>query len=138
MQVSIKNVEKKKGMVRSKKFYGVELTVNFSQEELAIIKERNLAKTIIVERDRSVEQGERSTTEIGVVTGLAKAALKGTHTLTDHLTLAGLLKNPTDTHFFTKPSDAKEYVEDVKNGLTDLKGYIEGNAEVGGDESFEL
>ena len=50
MKIDIKPVEKSKGLVFKKTLHGVELSVQFSNEELAIIDERKLELTILMER----------------------------------------------------------------------------------------
>lgn len=137
MKVDIKHVEKKKGMVFSKKLYGVQCSVHFTDAEQAIIEERRLQHDVILERAWSADiDGEKQESR-GLAGKLVKAAVQGAGANHPHLTIDKLMRG-ADTHFFTTPAEAKMYEDDLVEGLRGCKGWIEGNAETGSGGSFEL
>ncbi len=137
MKVNIKHVEKKKGMVFSKKLHGVECSLQFNDEETAIIDERKLKNQLLLERDWSADVDGEKQESRGLVSLVAKAAIQGAGANHPHLTI-GKLARGADTHFFDTPVEAKMYAEELKDALKLCKGFIEGNAEAGTDDSFEL
>ncbi|MEO1700931.1 MAG: hypothetical protein AAFR71_02680 [Pseudomonadota bacterium] len=138
MKVDIKPVEKKQGMIRKTTLHGVELTVIFSEEEKAIIKERDLASVTLLERDVPADVDPEKVANRGLVKKLAIAATSGIDALNYDLTFATLLKGP-DTYFFFTPLDAKAYIAELKEDiLPKAKEYLEYNAEAASADSFEL
>ncbi len=135
MKVSIDFVEKKLGMIRKTTLHGVTLSVTFSNAELAIIEERKLKNDLILEREIPADVDPAKLESRGIAKRLATAAVGGNNHF--HLTFAKLIKGP-DTYYMETPAQAKSYVEDLKGALTNAKGWIEGNAEVGASTSFEL
>jgi hypothetical protein len=138
MKIDIKHVEKSQGLVFKKTFHGVALTVQFSEEENAIINQRKLGRTILIERDVPADQNAEKHQNRGIVSKLATAALKGADANHFDLTI-GKLQAGTDTYYLPTPLAAKEYEAVLRNRLPDLKAHIMGNAEIERkSDSFEL
>lgn len=138
MKVDIKPVEKSKGMVFKKTLHGVELSVQFSSEELAIIEERKLARTILLERGAPADVNAEKHENRGVARVLATAVVSGRDANHFHLTF-GKLMNGSDTYFFDTPVEAKMYIDELKTEILPLaKNYLEGNKETANSDSFEL
>lgn len=138
MKIDIKSVEKKSGgMFFKKTLHGVALTVTFSEEERAIIRERRLENDIILERGYSAEVNVEKVANRTLVGKIAKAAIKGVDSFTPDLTVHKLLVG-TDTHFFHTPLEAKDYTDELKAKLPDFKVHVMENAAAGEDQSFEL
>ena len=122
MKVDIKNVEKTKGMLRKTTYYGVQLTVLFTEEEKAVIKNRNLGNLVILERGQSADQKpEPRLVEMGIF----------------NLTPSTLLDGP-NLHWFETLGQTKQYIDNLKEALTELKDVIDANKETAEDQSFEL
>ena len=69
---------------------------------------------------------------------LLKAAVSGYDSMNTDLTVTKLMKGE-DVFYLARPVEAKEYEEALKAGLVELKGWIEGNAELEKETaSFEL
>lgn len=122
MDVSIEPVEKREGLILKKSFYYVYVTVDFTHEQLAIIKARKLGDTVILERDPPANLKLRPDDP--------------THLW--HLTINKLIKNKPEAHVFASPLEAKIYEEELEDKLRILKSFIEGNAEVGSKRSFTI
>ncbi len=137
MKVEIKNVDKKQGMLSSKKFYGVTTTVTFSAEEEAIIKERNLGRMVLMDRDVPADVDPDKHANRGLVKKLATAAIKGADANNFDLTADTLLRGP-DTYFMFNEHERTNYHDEMKGALQQLKGLIEQTAEPTKDSSFEL
>lgn len=138
MKINIKHVEKKQGVVFKKILYGLELAIQFNEEEQAIIKERNLESVILMERDIPADVNADKHENRGMLKKMAIAATSGIDALGFHLTFRKLLNGP-DTYFFDTPIDAKNYEVELKQDiLPTAKAYLEGNKEVGSEDSFEL
>lgn len=138
MKVKIEHVEKKQGMVFKKTHYGVALTVEFNDEEKAIIEERKLRDVAVLERGTPSDIDADKHAERGLGKKILTAAIKGRDANHFDLTISRLLRG-TDTYHFLTPIEAKNYEGHLKNeALPDLKGYLEGNAESGGSDTFEL
>ncbi len=138
MKVDIKHVEKKQGMVFKKVFHGVQLTVIFSEEEKAIIKERKLERELVAERGLSAEKDEWKENNRGIASKLVTAAVKGIDANSPNLTIGKLLKGP-DTYYFDTITEAKDYDNLLRDTLPQMKNYIMDNAEVEEKEtSFEI
>ena len=144
MKVDVKPVEKKikAGMFKKRDVHGVALTVTFNEEELAIIKERQLEKHVIIDRsvpadmDPDKVEAKRSG-GLGMARTLAKAAIKGTDSLTFDLTVTKLL-NGTDTYYIGDVLTNKQYIEEIKEAMRQLKHLIEASRETSEETSFEL
>lgn len=141
MKVTINHVQKTTGMIRKTTHHGVAVRVDFNAEELAVIRERGLERDIVVERGYSsdVSEGTAQRNENRSLGGaLLKAAISGADSMSTNLTVTKLM-NGEDVYFHMTPVEAKEYEEILKNGLVNLKGWIEGNTEVEKETStFEL
>ena len=142
MKVSLSHNEKQTGMIRKTTHHGVTVHVQFDASETAIIQERKLEKTIVVERDPGsdvdVEKLANRGVGMSIATGLVKAATQGMDSLNFDLTIATLLRGP-DTYFLSTPLEAKEYEGRLREQLPVLKDYILGNEAVEQQsDSFEL
>lgn len=138
MKIDIKPVEKSKGMMFKKTLHGVELTVQFSEEEKAIITERKLAPMILLERGAPADVDAEKHANRGLVKLVATAALKGRDANDFHLTFATMLRGP-DTYFFDTPIEAKAYIQELKEDTLPLaKQFLEGNKDTASSDSFEL
>lgn len=141
MKVTINHVQKTTGMIRKTTFHGVSVKVDFNTEELAIILERHLEPDVVLERgysaDLSQNQIEKQESR-GVGKKLLKAAVSGFDSMSTDLTVTKLMKGE-DVFYLARVVEAKEYEEQLKDGLVQLKGWIVGNAEVEKETaSFEL
>ena len=135
MRVSISHGEHKTGLLLGKKRHTVTVSVQFSDEELHVIKNRDLGNDIILERDPPVDAKVTEVKGVGsalkVVSGMGKT-VNGFH-----LRIKDLM-NGSDTYTLTTPVEAKVYEDELIEKLRVLKSYLEGNAEGGSDKSFEL
>lgn len=138
MKVSIEHVEKTKGMMFKKTFYGVKLTVEFSEEEAQIIRDRKLKDVAIMERDVPVDVDADKFESRGLAKKAYTAATKGTHGNHFHLTIGRLLAGP-DVYHFATPIEAKEYEQELREVLPNLKAYVMENEGIEQKtDSFEL
>jgi len=141
MKVTINHVQKSTGMIRKTTHHGVAVKVEFNAEELAVIRERRLERDIVVERGYSSDVSDRAAMKNenrGLGGKLLKAAVSGADSLSTDLTVTKLM-NGEDVYFLGTPVEAKEYEALVKDGLVNLKDWIEGNAAVEQEtSSFEL
>lgn len=138
MRVNIEHGTETKGLIRKTTFHLVALTVEFSEEEKAIIKERKLERDLILERGVPANVNEEKHESRGLLSKVVTAAVKGRDANHFHLTIGKLL-NGTDTYALATPLEAKEYEAELKDKLVTLKGYIVGNAGVEEKtSSFEL
>lgn len=138
MKIDIKPVEKSKGLVFKKTLHGVELSVQFSNEELAIIDERKLSHMILLERGAPADVDAEKHANRGLIKLAATAALKGRDANDFHLTFATLLRGP-DTYFFDTPVESKMYIDELKSDVLPLaKNFLEGNKDTADSDSFEL
>ena len=137
MKVSIKHEEQKKGMLFKKTLYSVVCDVQFSEEEKQIISSRKLEHDIILERDPPADVDAEKHASRGLGKKLMTAAVSGRDANHFHLTINKLLRGP-DSYALQTPIEAKAYEDELVDRLRDLKGYLEGNAEVAGETAFEL
>ena len=125
MRVSIEHSERTTGFFSKKTLYDVMVKVEFSEEEQAIIKKRDLKDAIIVERKASA--GREADVE---KMGLHDAV---------HLKIWHLLNGKGNAHSFHTPQDAKAYEAKVKEAMPKLKSYIMDNETIENTStSFEL
>ena len=141
MQVQINHVQRTTGVLRKTTHHGVSVKVTFSTEELAIIRERHLEGDIVLERgyssDLSPSQIEKRESR-GVGKTLLKAAVSGFDSMDTNLTVTKLMRGE-DVFYLARPVEAREYEAQLKEGLVNLKSWIEGNAELETETaSFEL
>lgn len=126
MRINIEHTEKKQGMVFKKTLHGVSITINFSQEELQIIKVRKLERTVILERETPADVNEEKHADRGLARKLATAAIMGADANHFHLTIGKLMRG-TDTYYVSTPLEAKAYEAELKEALPLLKQYITEN-----------
>lgn len=138
MKINIKHVEKSQGLIFRKHLHGVELQVQFSAEEKAIISERNLERVVLLDRDAPPDVDAEKHANRGLTRKIATAAMKGFDANHFGLTFNKLMRGP-DTYFFYTPIEAKNYEQILKEEtLPDAKAYLEGNKATGTSDSFEL
>lgn len=139
MKVSLKHIEKKQGLVFKKTLHGVELGVIFSEEEKAIISERKLGRTILMERGAPADTDPDKMANRGLAKKIAMSAIKGDMDANNfHMTFNKLIKG-TDTYWFDTPIEAKDYNDILREETLPLaKAYLEGNKDTGSEDSFEL
>lgn len=141
MKVTINHVQKKTGLIRKTTHHGVAVRVDFNAEELAVIRERRLQKTVVMERDYPSDMSDSAIEKFekrGIGRAILTAAVNGTDALHFHLTIGKLMKGE-DVYFLSTPLNAKGYEDELKERLVTLKDYIMGNAEVETETaSFEL
>lgn len=129
MKVSIEHKEKTTGMLRRTTLHGVEVSIKFSDEELAVIETRDLKYDVVLERGYSADVTDAKAIKQenrGMGRRLLNAAVNGADANTTHLTINKLMKGP-DLFYLTTPLEAKAYEDELKEGLVQLKGYIVGN-----------
>lgn len=123
MKVSIEHGEKAEGFIRKTTYYTVTTTVEFSEEEKAIMAKSKLDKKVLMNRPIPANQNP--------------AKFKGMEDVFD-LSMYKLLKGP-DVYFFDNVADAKAYEEELKEALGNLKRAITANAGIEKKStSFEL
>ena len=138
MRVQIEHKTETKGLLRKTTFHIVALTVEFSDEEKAIVRERKLERTVILERDVPANVDEDKHAERGLLAKVVTAAVKGRDANHFHLTIGKLL-NGVDQYALATPLEAKEYEAELAEVLAKLKAYIMENAGVEQkSSSFEL
>ena len=137
MKVNIKHVKKTTGLISKKNLHGVALAVLFSDEEKAIIEERKLADTIIMERGAPADVDARKYANRGLMAKVVTSVLNGPDANNFHLTISKLLYG-IDTYFFDTSIEAKQYEQDLKEELPKLKNFIVDNETSGEGDSFEL
>lgn len=141
MKVSITHHEKTTGMLRKKTLHGVQVLVEFSEEERSVIEARDLRYDIVLERGHSADVSDgkaMAKDNRGLGRKLLTAAVSGKDANWTDLTINKLMQGP-DLYFVTTPLEAKTYEDMLKDGLVKLKGYIEGNQDVEETStSFEL
>lgn len=129
-------------MIRKTTHYGVTILVMFDPTETAIIEERKLERTIILERDPGsdvdVDKLANRSAGVAIASGILKAATQGMDALNYDLTIATLLRG-SDTYFLSTPLEAKQYEARLREQLPMLKEYILGNETIEQQsDSFEL
>lgn len=128
MKVNISQNEVQQGLVFKKNFIAVTVEVGFSEQELAIIQERKLQKAVLLEREPDAWTVERQKGHPDYLESLKPSFV---------LDVKKLMKGP-DTYKCANPIGAKRYQSELVEALKQLKGYIEGNAQVEQGTSFEL
>ena len=141
MKVTINHVQKTTGMIRKTTHHGVSVKVDFSSEELAVIRERKLETDIILDRDYPSDMSDAAVEKHanrGLGKKLLTAAVSGADANNFHLSVAKLMKGE-DVYFLSTPMEAKAYEGELKEALVKLKDWIVGNAEVEKETAtFEL
>ena len=119
MRVSITHHAVRKGFILRTTYYDVHLSVAFSHEELQIIRMRNLADTLLMERrPANAKVDDRD----------AKFELRLKH----------ILNGKTDRFLCATPSAAKIYEDQLLAALNQVKLWIGDNAEVAGRTVVEF
>lgn len=117
MKVTINHGEHKTGLIRKTTHYTVEVAVEFNNEELAIIEERNLMKVKVMQRD-------------------VPSTMEGVDSDWD-LTVSWLKKG--DIYYVRSLPAAKQYDHDLREALKKLKTYLTASTEIEEKSStFEL
>ena len=127
MRVSIEHSDKAVGLLRMVNQIQVTTTVQFSEEELAVIRDRRLKDYIVAERVPDSRTASKFDAEY------AASIADGWH-----LRVKDLMKGKPDSFLFDTPVDAKIYEERLKEALKALKSFIEGNAATAEATTFEL
>jgi hypothetical protein len=133
MKVTINHVQKKTGLIRKTTFHGVSVKVVFNTEEQAVIRERKLEKNVILERGYPADMSDMAADKHanrGLGRRLLTAAVSGADANDFHLSVNKLMRGE-DVYFLGTPMEAKDYEEQLKEGLVKLKNWIVGNADVG-------
>jgi hypothetical protein len=127
MRVSIEHSDKAVGLLKRVNQVEVTTTVQFSEEELAVIRDRRLKDYIVAERVPDSRTASKFDAEY------AASIADGWH-----LRVRDLMKGKPDRFTFDTPVDAKLYEERLKEALKTLKSFIEGNASMAEATTFEL
>ncbi|MDE1945381.1 MAG: hypothetical protein KGI03_03875, partial [Patescibacteria group bacterium] len=101
--------------------------VQFSEEELAIIKSRKLKDYVVLKRKPDSRTAKKFDAEY-------MASIADGY----HLRVKDLMKEDADRFTFDTPVDAKVYEENLTAALKQLKSFIVGNAGVAEAKTFEL
>tara|TARA_R110002110_G_scaffold322490_1_gene534916 strand:- start:43 stop:399 length:357 start_codon:yes stop_codon:yes gene_type:complete len=117
MRVSIEHSDKAVGLLRMVNQIQVTTTVQFSEEELAVIRDRRLKDYIVAERVPDSRTASKFDAEY------AARIADGWH-----LRVRDLMKGKPDGFMFDTPVDAKIYEQRLTEALKALKSFIEGNA----------
>ena len=110
MRVSIKHQTVRQGFLFKTAFQRVSVTTLFSHEEIQIIRQRNLSETVLLERrPANAKVDDRDD----------RFALK----------VSDIINGKTDHFLCANPSAAKRYEEAMLDTLSQLKLWIDDNAE---------
>ena len=94
----------------------------FSEEELKIIEDNNLRRTVLLERTRPVDRSDGSIDDD-----------------VWNLEVFQFMKGKPNSYTLAIPAEAKAYEEDIKKALTQLKEYLTANTAIEEKStSFEL
>ena len=127
MRVSFQHNDKTTGLFSKKHTVDVVTSVQFSDEEQAIINTRKLKPFVVLAREADAVVKNRFKDDPTYLNSLSGF----------DLTVAGLMKGP-DSYPCETPVHAKAYEEKVTEALKALKGFITGNADKAESKSFEL
>lgn len=111
MRITINHEEKTEGFFKKKTYVEVELDVQFTQEELAVIDKHNLEKTVIMEREPP--RGDSVDPSIADVY---------------HLTFWKLVHKHPESYAVANHAEAKAYEAELIEALKQAKNYLESNA----------
>ena len=121
MKIEISNTKKSKGLILKKNYPAVKLTVTFSEAELRTIKENKLENLKFMERNWGADCLKEVAGRPGSVLSV-RALLEG-----------------DDIHALLHESDSHQYIENLRNALTELKARLAYyNSGTAADESFAL
>lgn len=112
MRVSISHEAVRRGLLFKTTYYEVSLSVDFSHEERQVIRQRNLAKTKLLDRRPATARVDDRDEKF-------------------ELLLQDLLGATPDRFLCATPSAAKIYEDELLRALSQVKLWIGDNAEVG-------
>lgn len=127
MRVSINHNDKATGFIFKSNKFEVVVSVQFSEEELAVINGRKLKEYIVLERGWDATMRDKANKHPEYYDTLPPP----------NLTIGKLVKGP-DGYVCDTPVDAKIYEEKVTNGLKSLKAFLQGNQTKAESKTFEL
>ena len=119
MRISLGHEEVAEGRVFRRVFHDVCVTVHFTHEEQQIIKQRGLGEYVLLERNSA---------------GMQMEDVPDWYTLK----VRHLLERRPDRHRCANPAEAKAYEAQLTQALTNMKAWLEANAELGEARVFEL
>jgi hypothetical protein len=111
MRVSVSHQSVRKGLIFKTTYYEVQLDVFFSHEEIQVIRERNLAKTKLMDRRPATARVDDRDEKF-------------------ELRLQDLMHAKSDRFLCATPSQAKIYEEELLAAMAQVKLWIGDNAEV--------
>ncbi|WP_424991372.1 hypothetical protein [Fluviibacterium sp. S390] len=119
MRISLKHSTVRRGIILKKTYIEVVLSVLFSHEEIQIIRQRNLAKTKLMDRRPATAKVDDRDTKF-------------------ELLISDILNGKTDRFLLADPAAAKFYSDTLLGALQNLKIWISDNAELGDDFVVEF
>lgn len=119
MRVSLKHTPVHRGFIFKKTFYEVSCTVLFSHEEIQILRQMNLLKTVLLERRPATAKVDDRDEKFVLLVN-------------------DLINGKTDRFVLANPSAAKIYQERLLAALEQLNLWIDDNAEVSEDFVVEF
>lgn len=131
MRVSFDHKEISKGLFKKKIFIEVLTTVQFSDEELAIIKKRKLEDFVVFKRDPDVVVADRFSNDKPYLDSLIEA---GSFTLT----IGKLMSGKPDSYTCASPVHAKNYEHELTAKLKEVKDFIVGSAIIPESKTIEF
>jgi len=131
MRVSFDHKEISKGLFKKKVVVEVLTTVQFSDEELDIIKNRKLKDFVVFKRDPDVVVADRFSNDKPYLDSLIEA---GNFTLT----IGKLMSGKPDSYTCPSPVHAKNYEQELTAKLKELKDFIVGSAVIPESKTIEF
>lgn len=114
MRVQIDHSEVERGgMFKKQRYHAVTCRVTFTQEELQIIRERNLGEYVVLERPPTLDMVKQAR-------GIEDVFF---------LYIRNLVKGP-DEYLVATPADAREYEECLLDKMPLLKDLLNANTEI--------
>lgn len=110
MRVSIKHQTVRRGMIFKTTYQEVTLRVLFTHEEIQIVRQRNLMKTLLLERRPATAKVDDRDDKFA-------------------LHVSDIINGKTDYYLCANPSAAKRYEETLLDTLSQLQLWISDNAE---------
>jgi len=125
MKIDIKTGETKSGLVFKKTHQEVNLFIEFSEEEKAIINANNLEDVVVLERGcpSDIDGGN---------------FYPGNNMDFHNVTVKRLMGKDPLRHATVSKGELNTFIAQIKKKLPQLKSMIDGNAVEAEDESFEL
>ena len=128
MQVSFEHKEVSQGIFKKKTHIEVLATVKFTDEELGIIKNRNLKDFMVWDREPDYIGVTR---DAAVIDDIVEAGRY-------RLTIGKLMNGKTDSYTCASPVHANNYEQELTAKLKQLKEFIVGSTEVPESKTIEL